>query len=113
MSKWTHVCGCIRVDALRIVETNGVERIKSILEEKTKLPCGSEGSIKYEILVNPDEYSTAAYTIPVWGDLRDYDDVAEIENWFNEVCGKLIIRNAVLNIDVELGEKKTITYEKI
>ena len=120
MSQWTHVCGCIRVDALRIMEEeNGIANIKEVLGKvvnfgddsyETKIPCGSEGSLAYEVIENPDKHSIAAYTIPIWGDLRDYDDVDEIEKWFYDSCKNLWVRDAVLNINVEYGINKNISY---
>ncbi|MBR1526567.1 MAG: hypothetical protein IJ640_07905 [Prevotella sp.] len=122
MSQWTHVCGCIRVDSIRMAdEENEKANIRNILgrivrftddDRLTTLPLGSEGSIEYAILTNPDKCCVAAYVIPIWGDLRDYDDVQEIEDWFHDVCSKLFVRNAVLNIDVENGIKKNIAYEE-
>jgi len=122
MSQWTHVCGCIRVDAFRIGE-NDFERfqIESALgrivrygddDYETILPCGSEGSLEYEIYENPDKTCIAAYVVAIWGDLRDYSDVEEIEEWFNVACSTItFVRNAVLHIDVEGGLEKTITYK--
>lgn len=54
MSQWTHVCGCIRVDAIRglIGDTPSTlqKKLGRIVEYEdddyeTTLPCGSEGSI--------------------------------------------------------------------
>ena len=121
MSQWTHVCGCIRVDALRFCGNDDKSNIEKALGHivkfgddsyETTMPCGSEGSIEYEIYENPDKSAMAAFTVAVWGDLRDYDDVSEIEKWFNDACSKLWIRNAVLHIEVEYGEEKTITYKQ-
>lgn len=119
MSQWTHVAGCIRVDAVRIIN-DPINDIKKVLGKivrygdsdwDTTIPCGSEGSLKYQIIENPDKNCMAAYCIPIWGDLRDYSNVEEIENWFNSCCENLIVRNAVLNIDVEFGIEKNISYK--
>ena len=121
MSTWTHVVGCIRVDGLPSIEPNvfSKQKIKDILglpctyekwNDETALPCGSEGSIQYEII----EYSTGLpwLSIPVWGDLRDYEDVEEIKKWWNETLEKLgMIRDAVLHIKVEGREAVVLTYK--
>ena len=84
--------------------------------EGTKLPNGSEGSLSYQVIENPDQSCLAAYTIPIWGDLRDFEESEEdnyIEEWFEDVIynNKLSIRDAVLAIDCESGYRKTIRYE--
>lgn len=121
MSQWTHVCGCIRVDAIRGIEPNCEKKIKEALGRivnygdesyETIIPCGSEGSLEYHIIENPDPYSLAAFTVPIWGDLRDYDDVEEIKQWFKSACDKLFVRNAVINIEVEYGEDIAYIYHK-
>lgn len=137
MSYWTHVCGCIRVDSLRLNKEDNQkdnERIEEVLGKiiqfddiewdwnitkkyKTKLPMGSEGSLKYSIMNNP-LYCIAAHVITIWGDLRDYgeemEDIQYIEDWFNDVCSKFNIRQAVLTISGGcLDESKTITYNEI
>ena len=118
MSIWTHVCGCIRVDAMRSSKIDDVREIENITEKlgkivlplskdkNTTLPCGSEGSIEYRIISNEDLSNIAAYNIPIWGDLRDYDSVDEIEKWFRDVCSKLDVRDAVIEI-VVYGETET------
>ena len=122
MSQWTHVCGCIRVDAIRGLIGDTRETLKEKLgrivdfeddDYTTILPCGSEGSIEYEILENPDEQHIAAFTVPIWGDLRDYSSVEYIKEWFNKVCDSIMmVRDAVLSIEVEYGKCEIIHYEK-
>lgn len=81
-------------------------------ERETTLPLGSEGSIKYQLIENPDNSDISAYTIPIWGDLRDYDDAEYIESWFYDACNKIgRIRSAVLNIDVSGKLQKNISYK--
>ena len=119
MSQWTHVCGCIRVDALRVLENDEKANIEKILghivnygdsDTETTIPRGRGASLKYQIIENPDISCTAAFTIPIWGDLRDYNDVTEIKEWFKSVCDQLFIRNAVINIEVEHGESVAYIY---
>lgn len=122
MSQWTHVCGCIRVDAIRgiIGDTPETLRIKlgKIVRfedgnSESTMPCGSEGSIQYDIIVNPDKEDLAAYVVPIWGDLRDYSNVEGIKKWFNGVCDSIgMIRDAVISIDVEYGTQEIVRYKK-
>lgn len=122
MSQWTRVCGCIRVDAIRGIigdtpETLRIKLGKIVRYEdedyETTLPCGSEGSIQYDIIVNPDKEDLAAYVVPIWGDLRSYSNVEEIKNWFNGVCDSIgMIRDAVISIDVEFGTQEVVRYKK-
>jgi hypothetical protein len=67
------------------------------------VPMGSEGSIHVEIWRNPNESHLAAYTITIFGDLRDHGDEKDGEAfkaWFKDVCKKLrIIRQAVVQFE--------------
>ena len=122
MSQWTHVCGCIRVDAIRGLMGDTPSTLQKKLgriveyedeDYETTLPCGSEGSIQYDIIVNPHKEDLAAYVVPIWGDLRDYSNVEEIKNWFNGVCDSIVmIRDAVISIDVEYGTQEIVRYKK-
>lgn len=131
MSYWTHVCGCIRIDSFRFSE-EGTKKDNQRIEEalgkimpfdyegndwgETKLPMGSEGSLRYSIINNPIS-CIAAHTVVIWGDLRDYgetiEDIQYIEDWFNNACSEFNIRQAVLTIDGGcLDNPKTITYNE-
>ena len=132
MSIWTHVNGNIRLDEFMVHDTKKVKDILgkmavynkensglpiedfSILKEDIKLPYGSEGSILYSVISNTDEHSLPAHSISIWGDLRDYD-IGSVEDelipWFKNTLNKfienrLIIRNAILQAEIETG----ITY---
>lgn len=55
----------------------------------------------------------AAFTIPIYGDLRDYSNIEEIKSWFNGVCDSIgMIRDAVISIDVEYGAQEIVRYKK-
>lgn len=122
MSQWTHVCGCIRVDCLRLspeytkAEKEKLEKVLGNIVNygdesyETTIPCGSEGSLQYKILENPEENSIAAFVVPVWGDLRDYGSTEEIKEWFESVLSNLFIRNAVIAIEVEYGKSVVYSY---
>lgn len=119
MSIWTHVVGNIRVDGIPNI-TGTIEGIKAILgkictfedwEEDTILPLGSEGGLQYEII----EYGAGLpwVSIPIWGDLRDYDDVEAIKKWWFETLKKLkSIRDAVIVISVE-GQEPIVLTNKL
>lgn len=127
MSQWTHVCGCIRIDS--ITHQGMEEKIKEALGDiisydspsndwdmadccpELFTPFGSEGGIKYSIWENPKHNHIAAYTVSIWGDLRDYQNVDEIKQWFNKVLynSNLIIRDAVLSVDVEYQGKTILS----
>jgi hypothetical protein len=117
MSIWTHVNGSVRIDDIRFQYGDNIENIKKCFgnivnyddpQEKwdnCTVPCGSEGSIKYEIYENPDISSLSSYRVQIWGDLRDYDDIEEIKNWFQKAISTLIIRSSILEIEVENSNK--------
>ena len=115
MSVWTHVAGCIRVDSFRFMPQPDFKKIfvKELWDEKDEgecnMPNGSEGSLDYRIIRNPDAMS--AYTIAIFGDLRDFgkEDKEELVNWWNRVlneCG--MIRQAVLQVIFEDSEEPLI-----
>ena len=119
MSQWTHVCGCIRYDTIRMQglpysTLNDIKRLigNPVSYEDTEdkwdacnVPCGSEGSIQFSYWSNPSVSSLAAFTVAIFGDLRDFgnEDVPKIREWFGKVTKRegLIVRSAVLKIDVE------------
>jgi len=76
------------------------QRIKESWEAYSKhpnrfMPAGSEGSLQRLLWINPDAYCAARYTVTVFGDLRDYEDFGAIKEWFDGVCEKCHIRQAV------------------
>lgn len=112
MSVWTHVNGSIRVDHIRPVMgpldlkslfrtasyEDGVEEAKAC-----NVPQGSEGSLHVSIWEEPLKAAMAAYTVNVFGDLRDFDDVEELRKWFEKIVlnSGLMIRSAVMECEVE------------
>ena len=126
MSNWTHVAGIIRIDDLRLEDTIldfdkliGEELHFEDCREKWNdasnhpdkyLPKGSEGSLTKSIWINPERDMAAAYTVSIFGDLRDHDDAQEIVDWFKKICNKFTIRNAVIVVENELNGQLTWTY---
>ena len=124
MSTWTHVNGCIRIDGIPST-TPGADyaSLCSILGKTytyedppeiraaCSVPRGSEESLQYKIIKAGD--GIVLWTVPVWGDLRDYDDVEEIRTWWKKVTEKsgLLIRSAILEIEVE-GKRSAVFQYK-
>ena len=73
---------------------------------------GSEGSLQKSVWEDPDRSSVAAYTVSIFGDLRDHDSCDEIIDWFKEKCENLMVRNAVITVNNERNGTKTWTYER-
>ena len=127
MSQWTHVCGCVRIDSLEHESVNS--RIETVFgktvcwgsptemwgeqENYPELytPTGSEGGIQYDVWENPKKYIAASHSVSIFGDLRDYNNVEEIIEWFNKICKAFVIRDAVLNIEVEYIKTVTLVYD--
>lgn len=59
------------------------------------VPTGSEGSLRRLVWRNPNTHHMAAWTVTVFGDLRDYTDFDAVEQWFRDVCRRCRIRQAV------------------
>lgn len=116
MSQWTHVCGCIRYDALRIAETplNTLNEIKRLVDQ-LDVPRGSEGPIEFAFWENPRMNAIAAFSVAVFGDLRDFgsENVDEIRQWFARITTSdgIMVRNAILEITVE-GTTEPIILRK-
>lgn len=119
MSIWTHVNGNIRIDSMRFSGSE-VSKINSVLGKivnyddedwSTTLPCGSEGSLEYNIWENPRESSLSAYSVSIWGDLRDYSNIEEIKRWFNFIIKQFMVRDAILSISVEDGDSIILITE--
>ena len=128
MSQWTHVNGSIRFNALRMqgMPFASIEDIKEYMgktfsyddNESTwdacDVPSGSEGSLQFTFWANPSTTALAAYTVGIFGDLRDFgseEDIESLKKWFNEkITGEgVMVRSAILEIDVEYGEKTILT----
>lgn len=123
MSNWTHVAAIFRVDSLcrdyNFTEMFGKELnwydsmdkwIEAEEHPEQFLPLGSEGSLNMDVWENPDSSCLAAYTVSVFGDLRDHDSIDEIINWFNEKCKGIWIRQAVITVENEMYGMLTKTY---
>lgn len=135
MSIWTHVAGVIRIDDFRLDDrtnaqikrelTNLIGKELSFYDSERKwndqerhpekyLPCGSEGSLELSIWINPKKNSLAAYTVTVFGDLRDYDSANEIILWFkkkiNEIREHYMVRQATITAETECIDTKSWTF---
>lgn len=85
MSVWTHVAAIVRVDALRIPGF----RDPNVANHFSRVPMGSEGGLTVEVVTNPDTSHMSAYTVAIFGDLRDYHESQSIIDWLNERCNAL------------------------
>lgn len=125
MSVWTHVAGIIRADGIQAFDNYDWDDIVGkecswgapldVWEDaenfpENYMPMGSERSLTKVIWVNPNSSCFDAYTISVFGDLRDHTDVEGVINWFKSVCNKLSIRNAVIVVDNEVSGSTTYTH---
>lgn len=123
MSNWTHVAGIIRIDAIRCMEEEidfdaligkeyDWESHHDIWINPDKyMPMGSEGSLNKHIWINPDKSCIAAYTVSIFGDLRDHDDPQEIIDWFKSICNKCWVRNATIVVENERNGTLSWTWE--
>ena len=128
MSNWTHVAGIIRVDRIRVdddAEELDFDKIlgkeclwnssRKVWDDALKnpdkyMPMGSEGSLQKSVWVNPNKGRVDSYTISIFGDLRDHDNISEIIDWFIKKCNLLWVRNAVITVENERYGTKTYTY---
>ena len=61
---------------------------------------------------NPDLHCLAAYTVSVFGDLRDHDSAHEIVELLKLKCESLWIRQAVVTVENEQNGTENWFYEK-
>ena len=130
MSTWTHVAATVRIDDLRFSDDQTIPDWDEIFGKECLfhspsevwddcekhpekyLPCGSEGTLQKTAWINPDSHMVAAYTVTIFGDLRDYDSPDKIIEWFKEKVdpSKIGIRQAVITA-TNGYETKTWAYE--
>ena len=128
MSVWSHVAAIVRIDGLRSLgedEPNWnvifgkeclFESPSEVWDDACKhpekyLPMGSEGTLQKSVWVNPDRSYAAAYTVSIFGDLRDHKDVDGLINWFKDiVINKVWTRQASITIDNILYSPGTVTW---
>lgn len=94
MSIWTHVDGHLNfnnsVSALHISNFLGPQSIPGSYRYKdTRLPIGSEGSIRYAVQSHPyisvGDVEIEGVTVGILGNLRDYDNLDSIKTWINSM----------------------------
>lgn len=128
MSVWSHVAAIVRVDSFRLLgesEPNWDDIFgkECLLESPSEvwddahehpekyLPMGSEGSLQKSVWVNPDKSCMDAYTVSIFGDLRDHKDAEGLIDWFKDiVANKVMTRQASITIDNILYRPETITW---
>ena len=136
MSNWTHVLGALRIDDIRGLTDMSAETIRAIMGKELQyddpkekwddacdhpeeyLPIGSEGSLHLEVWENPDVHKMTAYTVTVFGDLRDHDSAEEIIDWFMEKVAKISeasfgVRSAFITVENERNGAKNWTYSRL
>lgn len=128
MSNWTHVAGIVRVNDIRgLTQSPDFDRVfgKECLydspsetwEDAEKhperyLPMGTEGSLRINVWTNPDKSQVAAYTVSIFGDLRDHDSPDAVIEWFQEKVRSLWVRagNAVIIVENDDNGTKVWSY---
>ena len=91
----------IRFKSRRGIDWNEVEQ-----DPDSFLPFGSEGSLKMDVIINPNLSSVAAYVVVIWGDLRDHDDTDAIVKWFKGKLKDLYVRQACITVSNEQNGQK-------
>lgn len=124
MSYWTHINGSIRIDHIRFEEEDTLDFDEIFgkewdfgewdkAEEEYYLPSGSEGSLKKSVWVNPKLNSVPAYTVTIFGDLRDVETEHKFEEWLNnvtEIFEPIMIRSLIFRVDNGYGQSFIYTW---
>jgi len=120
MSQWTHVNASIRFDSIFSIGLPSKAKLGKMCKwededdshwEKSKLPCGNEGSILYRIIKIRDQGDGQIQSVIVFtGDLRAYDNVNEIITYFNMVVKGECVESGILEIKVEFKKIYTLRY---
>jgi len=122
LSKWTHICGIIRIDhiPIGIPQLTETEAINIISKDA---PEGSEGGLTF--------YAWKTQTIERWGfaavwgsvsfvgDLRDFyvEDIPRVIEWLNKIPERLsktqsLIRQGIVLIEPEEAEPIVLTLDQ-
>jgi len=121
MSQWTHCCGLIRIDAIPEIDGTTIMKVSDRFGNKCNydddkktwdactVPCGSEGSLHYEIKKTGNEHEVSWGVVYIWGDLRDYEDYRAIYEWIKKACEPFMIRSCAVKIDVEYHGEYLVT----
>lgn len=131
MSQWLQVAAIARIDGLRFNHESSettIKRFEDVFGKECSwehgdfddafdhpenyLHMGSEGSLTMSVWVDPDISSLAAYTVSIFGSLRDRgsDDADEIIDWFKNKVSSVMTRNAIIDIGVEFDSHKVWVY---
>ena len=122
MSQWTHVNASIRYDGIPnlmgdpITESELGKPVTFFDDfDDCILPCGTEGSLEYEI-IRTHKYSDghiACRAVIFTGDLRDYEDDDEILQYFRRITEGKWIRSGLLEIDIEFRKVLVYRYSSV
>jgi hypothetical protein len=128
MSTWTKVVGAIRFDGIAAANSGTFARLSKHLGKTCSykssnaewdactVPCGSEGSIQYQIVEcienqnDSDSSYIGKYDVLITGNLRDFgiDEVSEIVDWWDKITtdvpAEFSIRDAVLKVSPADGD---------
>lgn len=125
MSNWTHVNGSIRIESLPQNNDLILEDIEKcfgkIIEYEdlvhygwySKVPCGTEGSLKYDFIPNEEENSMNAGVLVIYGDLRDYTSQFNVVDWIKQAVSMSEVwwvRSCAIKIDTD-NKKSLILYD--
>ena len=115
MSQWTHINAMVRFDGIPEMKEPITKEELGVVStweegEETNIPCGSEGSLDYEIIdtARGESGYAACRAVAFWGDLRDYDSADEILEYFTKIIQGKMIRSGVLEINIEM--QRTLVY---
>ena len=105
MSDWVHVAAVIRIDSWRMNDEDEAEEVRNYFGKECLwgggawddyhehpldyLPMGSEGTLHISSWTNPNINFIPAYTITIFGDLRDRSSGQAIIDWFKDKVKKL------------------------
>ena len=131
MSQWLQVAAVARIDDFRDSPVSAEDAAKmfekvfgkecswetgdfedAFNHPENYLPMGSEGSLTMSVWVDPDISTLAAYTVSIFGSLRDRgsEDADEIIDWFKNKVSSVMTRNAIIDIGVEFDSHKVWVY---
>jgi len=123
MSIWTHIAGIIRIDHIPIHRPQlSEEEVRRLVQVYS--PMGSEGGL--DIAITKTQVLTRSGGPMDWGfisiagDLRDFDtdNLPDIETWLKHISDTfydqlppILIRQAIILVEVENGPSMTVTYD--
>ena len=87
---------------IRIVNHSGKRLSKNLIKDifnnndNINIPKGNNGLLNLKIIDNPDNFKSAEYTIIIYGDLYNHNNIDQIYDYLYNVCKQIELNNITI-----------------